>query len=113
MEDKANLLESLLEKATDYGKTSFELVKLKAVDKTSDAVSSFVPHSFVFILLASFMLFLNLGLALWLGEILGRIWAGFFAVAAFYALAGIIIHFTLHNWIKRTLRDYIIKQLLK
>ena len=72
MEDNAKLIESLLERAAEYGKTSFELVKLKALDKTSDVVSSFIPHSVVFVLIASFMLFLNLGLAFWLGEILGK-----------------------------------------
>ena len=48
MEDNAKLFESLLERATEYGKTSYELVKLKALDKTSDVVSSFIPHSIVF-----------------------------------------------------------------
>ena len=72
MEENTKLLESLLEKASDYGKTSFELVKLKTIDKTADVVSSMVPHSVVFVLIALFMLFLNLGLALWLGDILGH-----------------------------------------
>ena len=59
MEDNAKLIESLIEKATDYGKTTFELAKLKALDKTSDIASSFIPHSAVIILIASFLLFLN------------------------------------------------------
>ncbi len=65
MEDNAKLIESLLEKATEYAKASYELVKLKALDKTSDIVSSFIPHSVVFALIVSFLLFLNLGLAFW------------------------------------------------
>ena len=73
MEDKTNIFESLLEKASDYGKTSYELVKLKAVDKTSDVVSSFIPHSVVFIMIASFILFLNLGIAFWLGDLTWQI----------------------------------------
>jgi len=35
MEDNTKLLESLFEKATDYGKTSLELVKLKTVEKNN------------------------------------------------------------------------------
>ena len=112
MEDKEKLLESLLERATEYGKTSYELVKLKALEKSSDVASSFLPHSVVFVLIASFMLFLNLGLALWLGEILGKIYLGFFVVAAFYVIIGIVIHFFMHKWFKRLIRNYIIKQLL-
>ena len=112
MEDKEKLLESLLERATEYGKTSYELVKLKALEKSSDVASSFLPHSVVFVLIASFMLFLNLGLALWLGDILGKTYLGFFVVAAFYVITGIVIHFFMHKRLKRLIRNYIIKQLL-
>ena len=113
MEDKAKLIESLLEKAVDYGNTSYELVKLKALDKISDVVSSFIPHSVVFFLIASIIFFFNLGLALWLGEILGKVYFGFFVVAAFYGIIGIVIHFFMHEWIKKNIYDYIIKQVLK
>jgi hypothetical protein len=113
MEENTKLLESLLERATEYGKTSFELVKLKTIDKTTDVVSSMVPHFVVFVLIASFLLFLNLGIAFWLGEILGKIFYGFFVVAAFYVLAGVVIHFFMHKWIKKVVGNYFIKRLLK
>ena len=113
MEDNAKLIESLLEKAADYGKTSFDLIKLKALDKTTDAVSSFIPHSFVFVILAIFLIFLNLGLAFWLGEILGNIYFGFFVVAGFYGIVGIVLHLFLHKWIKRVICNYLIKNVLK
>ena len=113
MEDNSKLLETLLERATDYGKTSFELLKLKALDKTTDVISSVVPYSVVLVLIASFMLFLNLGLALWLGEILGKMFYGFFVVAGFYAVTGIIIHFFMHKWFNKILSDYFIRRVLK
>jgi fatty acid desaturase len=113
MEDNTRLLESLLERASEYSKTSFELLKLKTLDKTTNVVSSLVPQSIVLVLIASFMLFLNLGLALWLGDILGKVFYGFFVVAAFYILAGIIIHFFMHDWIKKLVGNYLIKRVLK
>jgi fatty acid desaturase len=113
MEDNTKLLESLLERATDFGKTSLELVKLKTLDKSTDIVSSLVPNSIVFVLIVTFMLFLNLGIALWLGDILGKIFYGFFVVAAFYILAGIVIHFFMHKWIKKLVGNYFIKLMLK
>ena len=113
MEDNAKLIESLLERATEYGKTTYELVKLKALDKTSEVVSSFIPHSVVFVLIALFMLFVNLGLAFWLGEILGKTFYGFLVVAAFYGLIGIVIHFFMHKWLKKLVFNYIIKHMLK
>jgi len=113
MENKQELIESLLERATEYGKASYELVKLKALDKTSDFVSSFIPHFVVMILTGSFILFFNLGLAFWLGEILGKTCYGFFAVAAFYGIAGFVMHFFMHKWLKKLFCNYIIKKLLK
>jgi hypothetical protein len=113
MEDNTKLIESLLERIAEYGKSSFELVKLKALDKTSDTVSSLIPHSVVMVLVAVFMLFLNLGLAFWLGEVLGRTFYGFFVVAAFYGLVGLVIHFFMHDRLKKIVGNYFIKHVLK
>ena len=113
MEDNSKLLESLLEKAAEYGKTSLELVKLKTLDKTTDIVSSAVPHSVVIILISTFLLFLNLGLALWLGDILGKAFYGFFVVASFYILTWLIIHFFMHDPIKKLVGNSFIRHILK
>jgi len=112
MAENVNTIESLLERVEDYGKTSFELVKLKALDKTSDVLSSFVPHSVVVCFIAAFLLFSNLGLAFWLGEIFGKIYYGFFVVSAFYGVTGLIMHFFMHKWMKRIVCNNIIKQVL-
>lgn len=112
MEDNAKLIESLLERAFSYGKTSFELTKLKAIDKSSEVVSTVLPHTIVIAIVASFLLFLNLGLAFWLGELLGKNFFGFFLVAAFYGISAIVLHFFLHKRIKKAIRNYFIKQVL-
>ena len=113
MEENVNLIEELLERVTEYGKTSYELIKLKTLDKTSDVVSSFIPQSIVFVIIAVFMIFFNLGLAFWLGDILGKTYYGFFIIAAFYAITGIVIHFFMHKWIKKIICNYIIKLVYK
>jgi len=113
MEEKEDLFETLIDRATDYGKTSFELVKLKALDKTTDVVSSVVPMLVIVVLVITFFLFLNLGLAIWLGELMGKMYLGFLAVAAFYLLTGLIFHFFLEKWIKRVVGDYFIKRVFK
>lgn len=113
MEDNAKLIESLLEKAAEYGKTSFELAKLKVIDKITDLVSSLVPQSVVFALIMVFILFFSLGLAFWLGEIIGKTYYGFFIVAGFYGIAGVIVHFFMHKRLKKITGNYFIKQVLK
>lgn len=113
MEDNTKLIESLLERATAYGKASYELASLNVVDKASDRFSSFLPQLIVVAIGGFIMLFLNLGIAFWLGEILGEFYFGFLVVAAFYGFVAIIMHHFMYKWLKRIFYDYMIKQLLK
>jgi hypothetical protein len=112
MEENANMIESLIERTTQYGKTNFELIKLKALDKTSDVVSSLVPNSIIVVFFLSFIMFLSVGLALWSGEILGKAYYGFLLVAAFYGITGILFYFVMHKWVKKLVCNNIIKQVL-
>lgn len=110
MEPKTNILEPLLEKAEAYSKTSFELIKLKTLDKTADVSSTLFSRS-LFVLIVSFFAFtLNIAIALWLGDLLGKTYYGFLIVASCYALAGIIL-LIIHPFIKARVNNAIIKQL--
>ena len=106
-------LETLLEGAEDYGKTSFELLKLKTVDKTSALASEIVINTSVIIIISMFFLLGTIGVALWLGEILGKLWYGFFAVAGLYGITGIVVYFFMNKWFKEVISNYIIKHFLK
>ena len=113
MDDNIRIIESLLGQAIQYGKTSIELIKLQAVDKTSDGVSSFVPSSVIVIVLGCILFFVNVGAAFWLGELLGKVYLGFFAVAGFYVVVAFVLRVFMFKWIKRVFYDYMIKQLLR
>lgn len=113
MENNANRVEVLIERVVEYSKSSYELLMLKTLDKTSDAVSSIIPHLILLVLIASFLFFLNLGAAFWLGEILGKIFYGFFAVAAFYIILGLVFSLFFSKRIKRVIENYIIKSASK
>ena len=113
METPVSLVESLFEKVEVYGKTTFELSKLKALENTTHVVTSLVSRLSVIIMLSLFTLVLNIGIALLLGELLGKSYYGFFIVAAFYLIAGIVFHFFLHKWIKKPISDLIITQALQ
>ena len=68
MEDNPNLLETLLERASEYGKTSIELAKLKTLDKTTDIISSFIPLSVVIILFCIVPAFSESGISFMVGR---------------------------------------------
>jgi hypothetical protein len=113
MQDQAKMIETLLEDATEYGKNSLEIVKLKAVDKSSEIISSLVFQTILFVLVISFIVFINLGLAIWIGRLLGQLYFGFFVMAAFYLITGLIFYFFFQKKIKKLVRESIIKQALK
>lgn len=113
MEGNKDLFESLLERVTDYVKTTIELVKLRILDKASEGISILISHTIVFVFVVTGLFFLTTGLALWLGEILGNVYFGFLIAGAFYGLMALVIHLFLHKRIKRFFCDYMIKQVLK
>ena len=113
IKEKAGLLKDLLGNAEEYTRTSIELLKLKTLDVTSDFASLLVSRLIVFIFLLIFIFMLTVGIALWLGDLLGKASYGFFIVAAFYGLIGVILYFPLGGFIKRRISDVIIKQVLK
>lgn len=110
MESRTSLIEPLLERIQEYSKTSLELFKLQALDKTAQVSSLLVSRSLLIVFLVLFSLTLNIGIALWLGDILGRNYFGFFLVASFYGLiAGVLV--VLHPWIRERVSHSIITQI--
>jgi hypothetical protein len=110
MEPKTNFIEPLFDKTEAYTKTSFELLKLKALDKTADVTSSLISRSVFAIAISFFAFTLNIAVALWLGDLLGKAYYGFLIVAACYALAGAVL-LILHPFIKTRTNNTIIRQL--
>jgi hypothetical protein len=112
MEKEPNILGSLFEKATDYIETNAELLKLKAVDKTADVVASIVSALVMLVFSLIVIVLLNIGVALWIGDLLGKAYYGFFIVAGFYIIVGLIFHFSRRKLLKEPLTDLIIKKFL-
>ncbi|MBK5286810.1 MAG: hypothetical protein JJE25_15575 [Bacteroidia bacterium] len=113
METPASLVETLFNKAGSYSKTTIELFKLNAIDKSADVVASLLSRLAILMVVALFILIVNIGIALWLGELLGKSYFGFFIVGGFYALLAILLHAFRHEWIKYPISNTIISQMLK
>jgi hypothetical protein len=113
MEKQASQIENLFEKAENYSRTTYDLTKLRALETTTVVVASLVSRLSVIIMISLFLLTVNIGIALWLGELLSKAYYGFFIVAAFYLLAGAVLHLFLHKWIKKPITDLIIIQALQ
>jgi len=113
LEEQADIMESLVGKALDYGKTSLQLARLKTLRKSAEVGSSLLSNSLSLFFIFSMVLFASIGMAIWLGDLLGRSCYGYFAVAAFYLVAGTLERLFLHKWFQKVTADYFIKQVLK
>lgn len=115
MESNATTNENLnlYEKAENYTKTSLELIKLKTVSAAADVLSTLTSRIAVGAVVAFFTLFLNIGISLWLGKVLGEYYYGFFIVALFYLIVAIFMHTLQHKIIKTPIGNMIISSILK
>lgn len=113
MNEKQDLMEILLEKGEQYGRTTLELLKLKTLDKSSDVASNLVSWLIVFTFAVLFFLILNIGIALWIGELLGKSYYGFFSVAGFYAILALIFTVFRKQFVKDPINNSIIEQVLE
>lgn len=113
MDEQSGLIESLIEKGEQYGKTTIELLKLKTLDKSADVASNLVSWLIVVVFAVLFFLILNIGVALWIGELLGKSYYGFFAVSGFYLLFALIFGIFRKQLIKKPLNESIITQVLE
>ncbi|MCX6209828.1 MAG: hypothetical protein NTZ59_10130 [Bacteroidetes bacterium] len=104
--------ETLVEKATSYCETTLELFKLNAIDKTSSILSSLVVYVFILVIGFFLLLSINIGISLWLGEMLGKSYYGFFAMAGINIIVISIIYACRKQCIKQPIRSNIIRQML-
>ncbi len=111
MEMPPSLIESLFERVEAYGKTTLELSKYKVIETMSVVITLLASRFIVFIVMVLFVSFLSFGMALYLGDLLEKPYFGFFIVAAFYLVVGVVLFLSLHKWIKEPISDLLISQL--
>lgn len=110
---KPDMISDIAKEAGVYFEAKTELWKLKAADKTTEALSS-IASQLILVIVAVMILFaFNIGVALWLGEWLGKPYIGFFIVAGFYLLVGLLIYANRSSWLKSPMYNAIINKLLK
>ncbi|MFV0291558.1 MAG: phage holin family protein [Mangrovibacterium sp.] len=114
MENQGEFIDELVDKGKDFGKTSFEIVKLKTLDKMSDILSNVL--SWIPIVLVVFLCFitLNFGIAYLIGQLTDYGDAiGFLIVAAFYLLVALILFAIRKKFVKNPIMDSIILSVMK
>ncbi len=110
MAEKEGLLNALLENAEEFGKTSYELLKLKALDRLTDMISYILSRMLIFLVIFMFLFMASMALGFWLGSLLGHNFYGFIIVAGVYALIGIVLIAFARNWLSTIIGNSLLKQ---
>lgn len=112
METPTRSIEALVERVEQYSKSSIELYRLKAINTSADVISTLAAKLAVITFFTLFFLILNIGLVLWIGDLLGKSYYGFFIIAGFYAIVGTVLYAYRDKWIKVPVKNSIIIQAL-
>ncbi len=110
--DTTEHIEQLYHKAKNYSETSIELYKLEAIDTTADVVSSIAGKAILVLVLAIFSLFLNVGISLYLGKLVGDYYLGFLIVSSFYLILGVLLYAFNKKWVMNPISNLIIEKLM-
>ncbi|MBN1625076.1 MAG: hypothetical protein JW944_01015 [Deltaproteobacteria bacterium] len=113
MENRPGSIKDIFEEAEECGRTSLELLRLKALDISSDFLASCASQLIVAFILFLFILMLSIGAAFWAGDLLGKPSYGFFIVSAFYVIILLLLCLFLGKHIKRYVSNLIIRQAIK
>ena len=112
MDKPKEIINSVIDKAEQFGKTSLELIKLKTVDKTADIASSTLSWLIIIIFGLLFFSFLNIGIALWIGSLLGKNFLGFLIVSGFYGILFLIFLAFRKTLLKKPVNDSIVENFI-
>lgn len=105
-------IETLFNKVEDYSKTSIELLKLNAIDKTADLVSTLLTQMILFVVGMAFILLSSIGVAFWLGTYFDSNAIGFFIVGGFYLVVTLLFFFV-RKKMKAPIRELVLSNLIE
>jgi len=111
--NELNGVETLFQQIGEYAETRAELLKLVAVNKASEFVSSTAVQIAVYLIASRVVLLLSIAAALLLGEWLGGYSYGFFIVALAFTLAGMLVYLRRNQWVKDPVARLLIAKVLE
>lgn len=113
IEERKEILEELFERIEAYVQINVQLYKLRAIELVAESTSTVVSKILIGLVAIMFFLFLNIGIAIWLGSVLGTPYHGYFIVSGFYLLVLIMLFIFRKNMFKKSIADNIMHKFAK
>jgi uncharacterized membrane protein YqjE len=109
IDNQGERVERLSDHLIEYLDTRWDLIVLSLAKKTSNVVSGLASSLILGVFGLLVLLFLSIGLAVYLGSLFGNQAAGFFAVAGVYALLLVIALLLARNMIRSRIATTVIE----
>jgi polyferredoxin len=113
MEANHEIVETVFKRIENPTTNQAELLKLKIYSKTADLATFLALKAIIILILGLFFLFLNIGFSLWLGEMLGKTYYGFFVIAALFAVAAIFVRTSFCKYLHQQINLLLLSKILK
>jgi len=113
MEEEKSFTQRIYAQVEEYAKTTAELYKLKLIHGSSDVFAAAATAFVIWVIVFLFLLFISIGAAFYIGSLLGGWHHGFFVVAGFYALLGLVLYIFRIKCLKEKINNFIIRQIFK
>ena len=112
MEEETNPFEKLTDNLKEYANTRYDIITLKVTQKAANIGSQITTILLIGMMISLFLLFINIGVALYLSAIFNNRYIGFFIVAGFYFVSTLIFVIGRKKLIIDPFRNFIVKQIL-
>ena len=103
----------LLSDAGDFIETRTKLWKLKAVESLVDVSGELVSGLGMIVISSFVVIIFSIGLALLIGDWLGKSYYGFFIIGGLYGIAALVIYARRGRWLKDPFSNMLIRKILK
>lgn len=112
MENDPTTVEELFYRLKEYGETTAQLYKLKAINKVSGFTSTVIVSIVLIVLLFLVLICISVGFALLIGVWLGNAYWGFFIMSILYIIIGLILFTGRKKLLKEPISNKFIKELI-
>jgi high-affinity Fe2+/Pb2+ permease len=109
--ENSKTIEKLIEKAEIYSKTSLQLCKYEVIYKSADIFSNLAVKLTLALIFILFLLLVNVGLSLFVGQYLGETYLGFFVIAFGYLLLAFFLYIFKEEFVKTPVSNFIINKM--
>lgn len=112
MEDQSKI-QQIFHHVENYISTTIELYKLKAYQKVAQIATTVITSVLMGFFGVLFLIFVSIGLAVYLGEVMGRMHYGFMIVAGIYLVLAIIVYALSKKVLKDKFNTMIVRKIFK